>query len=183
MSDLFNSLGGLMKGLYGLMPQDDPKTQMMKLQGEVSELKKQEKELYIEIGKKAETTYGLDSFGDTADRMRLVRSNLAAAEQKLAAAQGEAEKKEEEERKARAGRTCPQCGHVNNEGTNFCQECGSKLGIQNICPECGTENAPNMKFCCECGTKLQQESTGICPSCGHENQPGTRFCGNCGGSL
>lgn len=183
MSDLFNSLGGLMKGLSGLMPQDDPKAQLMKLQGEVSELKKQEKELYIEIGKKAEATYGLDSFGEAADRMKLVRANLAAAEQKLAAAQGEAEKREAEERKAKEGRTCPQCGHVNNEGTNFCQECGSKLGVQNLCPECGAENPPGMKFCNNCGKKLQQEPTGICPQCGHKNAPGTRFCGECGENL
>ena len=53
MADLFSGLGGLMKGLSNFMPQDDPNTKLLKLQGEVADLKKQETNLYTEIGKKA----------------------------------------------------------------------------------------------------------------------------------
>lgn len=187
MSDLLNGLGGLgglMKGLSNFMPQDDPNTQLFKMQTDVSDLKKQETDLYVEIGKMAVEQYGLESFGSVADRMKLIQANLAAAQQKLSEAQGVAAEKERMEKEALAGRTCPQCGHQNPEGTKFCQECGSKLGVQNICPSCGAENAPGVKFCQECGAKLQQgEASAICPSCGMENPPGTRFCGGCGERL
>ena len=88
-------------------------------------------------------------------------------------------------KEALAGRTCSQCGHENPEGNKFCQECGSKLGVQNLCPACGAANAPGVKFCQECGSRLQaEEPTSVfCPSCGKENPVGTRFCGDCGERL
>lgn len=188
MADILSGLGGLgglMKGLTSIMPADDPNTQLLKLQGEVSDLKKQETEIYTEIGKKAVEQYGLESFGDVAERMRLIQANLAAAESKLSTAKGEMEARETAEKAARAERTCPQCGHENPEGTKFCQECGGKLGTQNICPSCGAANAAGVKFCQECGTKLQaaEAAAAICPACGQENPPGTRFCGGCGERL
>lgn len=184
LSNLGGGLGGLMKGLSNFMPADDPNTQLIKLQSEVSDLKKQETEIYIEIGKKAVEKYGLESFGDVADRMKLIQANLASAEGKLSTAKGEAESRESAEKAARAERTCSQCGHENPEGTKFCQECGSKLGMQaNICPSCGAGNSAGVKFCQECGTKLQSEVPIVCPACGQGNPPDTRFCGGCGGKL
>ena len=194
-SDLFGSLGGLMKGLSGLMPQDDPKTQLFKLQTEVSDLQKQETDLYAEIGKAAVEQHGLDSFGETAQKLQLIQANLAAAQQKLSEAQAaEEERKRAEEAAAaerrraelaaREERTCPDCGTENPEGTKFCQECGAKLGQKNTCPSCGTANPMGVKFCQECGTKLQSEAVpAACPACGQENAPGTKFCGGCGARL
>lgn len=186
MSDLLGglgSLGGLMKGLTSFMPQDDPKTQLMRMQSEVSDLKKQEETLYTEIGKKAVQQYGLDSFGEMADKMKLIRSNLVAAESKLKEAQGVAQEKDRAEKQARAGRTCTACGHENPEGTRFCQECGGKLGGAK-CPSCGADNGPGVKFCNECGTRLESAPAAlVCPECGEQNQPGTRFCGGCGTRL
>jgi len=184
MADLFGGLGGFMKGLTNLMPKDDPNTQLVKLQAEVSELRKQKEDMYTEIGKAAIEAHGLDSFGPLANKMRLIDANLAEAEQRLADAQGEAEAKERAEKEALAGRTCPSCGHENPEGTRFCQECGAKLGAQkNMCPSCGSENDAGVKFCNQCGTRLQQATPAYCPACGHENPPGTRFCGGCGAKL
>ena len=188
MSDIF---GNLMKGLSSLMPQDDPDTQLLRVHTEVNDLKKQENSLYADIGRAAAEQYGLEVFGETADRLKLVQANLAAAEQKLADAERQAEERKriEEERRqaeeaARAERLCPQCGCENPEGTKFCRECGAKLGSKsNLCPACGAENAPGTKFCQECGTKLQGEVSTCCPSCGRENPPGTRFCGDCGQRL
>ena len=186
MADLFgglSNLGGLMKGLTNFMPQDDPNTQVLKSQTEVSDLKKQEESLYIEIGKIAEKQYGLDSFGELADRMRLVRSNLASAENKLKEAQGIAEEKNRAEKAAKAGRTCSSCGYENPEGVKFCQECGSKLGGA-VCPSCGTANAAGIRFCQECGARLETApASAVCPACGEQNPPGTRFCGGCGNRL
>ncbi|MBQ2697970.1 MAG: zinc ribbon domain-containing protein [Clostridia bacterium] len=181
MADLFGSLGGLMKGLTSIMPQNDPATQLLKLQGEVSDLKKQEGDLYGEIGKRAIEQHGLESFGDLADRLKLTQTNLAVAEQKLAAAKAEAEAKEKAAEAARAERTCPQCGHENPEGTRFCQACGGKLGMAGTgCPGCGTVNAPGVKFCSGCGTRLIEEESGFCSGCGAPLVPGSRFCSRCG---
>ena len=56
MADILSGLGGLgglMKGLTSIMPQDEPATQYLRLQGEVSDLQKQEKDLYVQIGQMA----------------------------------------------------------------------------------------------------------------------------------
>ncbi len=195
MADLFSSLGGLMKGLTGLMPSDDPESQLLKLKNEVDELKQQETDLYTEIGRKAVEQYGPEAFGDIADRLKLIQVNLEAAQEKWQTAKAEKEQRDAEEkaaqeqraaaaRAARMERTCPQCGTENPEGTKFCQECGSKLGAQNNCPACGHANPIRVKFCQECGNKMEAEpASGICPECGSENAPGTRFCGSCGTKL
>lgn len=188
MSDLLSGLGGLgglVKGLTSIMPQDDPNTQLLKTQSEVSEFQKQENDLYIEIGKAAVAQYGLESFGEAADRMKLIQANLSAAQVRLQEAQSAKEQKEKAEKEALAGRTCPQCGHENPEGTKFCQECGGKLGaVKNTCPACGAESPAGVKFCQECGAKLSAPTAlATCPACGTENPPGTRFCGGCGARL
>lgn len=107
MSDLLSGLGGLMKGLSGFMPQDDPNVQLMSAQTELSNLKKQEAELYAEIGKRAAEQYGLDSFGELSDRIKLVQANIAAALTKLQGLQGEKDAKEKAERKPWKGAHAP----------------------------------------------------------------------------
>ena len=163
MSDLLSGLGGLgglgglMKGLTSIMPQDDPGAQLLKTQGEVSELQKQENGLYIEIGKAAVEKYGLEDFGEAADRMKLIQANLSAAQAKLKEAQSAKEQKEKAEKEALAGRTCTQCGHENPEGTKFCQKCGARLSspaAPAACSACGMENPPGTRFCGECGKEL-----------------------------
>lgn len=158
MADLFgglNGLGGLMKGLTNLMPQNDPATQLFKLQTDVADLKKQETDLYTEIGKRAVEQYGLDSFGDISGRMRLIQANLSDAQTKLNEAQAAKEAQDTADKEALNKRTCPQCGYANPEGTKFCQECGSKLGAQKcFCTSCGAENPSGTRFCGSCGTKI-----------------------------
>ncbi len=182
MSDIF---GGLMKGLSGLMPQNDPKTQLFKLESEIADLKKQENELYAQIGRLAVESYGLESFGDTAEKLRLIQKDRMDAEEKLLAEKKAQEEQKAAEQSARDARTCPNCGHENPESCKFCQECGAKLGISaKVCPSCGHNNPMNTKFCQECGSKLEVEATpAVCPSCGQENPAGTRFCGGCGTKL
>lgn len=183
LGNLSGGLGGLMKGLSNLMPSDDPNTQLVKLQSEVSDLRKQETDIYTDIGRKAVQLYGLDTFADVADRMRLIQANLAAAEEKLNSAKSEKEARDNAAQAAKAERTCPQCGHVNPEGTKFCQDCGTRLGAQNICSACGAANPVGVRFCQDCGNRLQAAASAVCPACGMENAPGTRFCGGCGAKL
>ena len=47
---------------------------------------------------------------------------------------------------------CPECQADNREGTTFCTECGSPLGV--ACATCGAERAPDDKFCGSCGKPL-----------------------------
>ena len=154
MSELFGSLGGLMKGLSNFMPQDDPNTQLFKLQAEVTDLKKKENDLYARLGRAAEAQYGLDGFGELADQLRLVQSELAENQQKLNVAKAEAEAREQAAQQAAQSRTCPQCGWENPEGTKFCQECGTQMSQPSFCPNCGQQNPPGTRFCGGCGTKL-----------------------------
>lgn len=56
-NDLFGGFGGLMKGLSGFMPQDDPKVKLMNAQSELNELKAEETEIFAQIGRNALRTY------------------------------------------------------------------------------------------------------------------------------
>ena len=153
-NDLFGGLGGLMKGLSGFMPQDDPNVILMNAQNELSDLKAQESAVYIEIGKLA-YAQNPNAFPEQKNKLQLIQANLSAADAKLNAKQQEI-KAAEEAKKAEENRmSCPSCGARNPEGVKFCQECGSKLGPTKV----------------------------FCTSCGQENPPATRFYGNCGKQL
>lgn len=154
--DLLGGLGGLMKGLSGLMPQDDPDVKVMNAQTQVSELQQQELDLYAQIGKRALEKDGLQAYGELGQRLALVQSNLSEAKAALQTAQEEKQQQEDQKRNALAQRTCPECGYENPEGVKFCQECGTKLGVpaDSICPDCGASNPRGTKFCGECGRRL-----------------------------
>lgn len=168
-NDLFGSLGlggrlgGLVKGLSSIMPQDDPAVKMMNAQTEVSELKAKEESLYTEIGKIAVHRYGLDAFPEQADTLLLVQKNMTAAESRLSSlkkeqedAQNAAKAEEEAKKRERAAYVCPSCGYENAEGTKFCNECGTKLGQQKkFCGECGAELQAGVSFCGECGARQE----------------------------
>ncbi len=156
-NDLFSGLGGLMKGLSGFMPQDDPKVQLMTAQSEVSELKKQETEVYAEIGRQAVANSGIDSFGELSGKLRLVQSNLEAAQKKLDQLTAAQQKASSEKEALEAAYRCPDCDKLNPEGSKFCQECGTKLPGKTkcFCSSCGANLAPGTRFCGECGAKQE----------------------------
>lgn len=154
-ADIFSGLGGLMKGLSGFVPQDDPDFRLMNAQTEVSEQRTRLTDLYAQIGKLAVEKYGLESFDAYADKLKLTQSNLAAAEAALNAAQQGKEARELAEKEKEEKETCPECGFRNPDGVKFCQECGAKLGIRpkNLCKKCGAELSAGTRFCGECGFK------------------------------
>ena len=51
---------------------------------------------------------------------------------------------------------CHKCGHSNDEGHEFCEECGAKLKAELKCKKCGHRLKPDDDFCEECGAKLKE---------------------------
>ncbi len=149
-------LGGLMKGLSGFMPQDDPNVKLMNAQNEVSELEAKETEAYAQIGKQAVKADGLERFGELADRLRLIQSNLALARGTLESVQLEKAAGEKAVQEAEQRLICPACGMRNTDGMKFCQGCGAKLGADSkpVCASCGAELVPGVRFCGECGQRI-----------------------------
>ncbi len=149
-NDIFSGLGGLMKGLSGFMPQDDPNVKLMNAQTELSDLKQQELELLAEIGRQAFAAN--PGAYPQADKLRLVQANLAETESKLNVVNQEKEATDAAQRAQEESTTCPSCGHRNAQGVKFCQECGSKLGAS-LCQSCGAAMQPGVRFCGECGAR------------------------------
>lgn len=150
LGDLFG--GGLGKALSGFMPQDAPESKLLKASTDLAELQKQEKETLAEIGKQAFEQN--PDMWPQADKLRLVRSNIADAQKTLNEAQRAQEEADAAKASADAVGRCPSCGNRNPEGVKFCQECGSKLGAS-FCNSCGAELAPNIRFCGACGANQE----------------------------
>jgi len=159
MADLFGGIGGLgdlMGGFTKMMPQDDPNVKAFNAQKELSDLQKQETDIYTEIGRKAFEQNGAAAYPAEADKLRLIQNNMAAAQEKINATQNEVKAAQAAQQQADDARTCSNCGMMNPEGVNFCQDCGTKLGAPKkaFCGECGAENPPGTKFCGGCGAKI-----------------------------
>jgi hypothetical protein len=159
MSDFFDgfkAFEGFAKGLAGFMPQDDPATRVFSAQSELNDLKQQESELFEQLGRRVFTSDGIERFPTEAEQIAHISKRRIEVQQQLDSALAEEEAARIAKDEARAATTCPQCGLVNAEGFNFCQDCGTKLGIQtkSTCPSCNTVNAPDVKFCGNCGTRL-----------------------------
>ena len=154
MNNIFDGLGGLMKGLSGFMPQDDPNVKVMMANTEISDLQKQETEIYAQIGKQA-LAQGLVSFPELEKKLQLVQENLSAARSKLENAQTEKDQLESTKRAEEEACRCPECNYMNPEGVKFCQECGTKLGARK-CIGCGASLSPGVNFCGECGARQER---------------------------
>lgn len=152
-NDLFGNLGGLMRGLSGLMPQDDPNVKLMNLQSQISDLQSEETALYAGIGKQV-LAEEPSRFPDQARELVQLKNKMSSAQAELASAQQEQKKAEQERQRTEELLTCPQCGTRNPDGVKFCQECGAKLGSA-VCRACGAPLPPGTRFCGECGAKQE----------------------------
>lgn len=156
-NDLFGGLGGLVKGLSGLMPQEDPGVKLFKAQAEYGELEKKEEQQLAQIGRMAIEKYGIGEWGEAGEKLCLTRRNMEEAKKQLNHAENENQEADEQKRQSEECRTCRECGMLNPEGVKFCQECGTKLGAREkrFCPECGAEVDVNVRFCGECGHRME----------------------------
>lgn len=161
-------IDGLVKGLSGLMPQDDPDVKIFNAQSELKDFAEKEEKIYARLGRQVYETDGGESHPDIKAELDLLAANRQAAEGRLQAARDEkaarerAEAEEQARREAEEeARSCPNCGTFNPEGTNFCQGCGTRLAppaqapaSKRFCPNCGAEVAAGYRFCSSCGTKI-----------------------------
>ncbi|MCL2124988.1 MAG: zinc ribbon domain-containing protein [Oscillospiraceae bacterium] len=158
------NLGGLLGGLAkSVVPKDTPEGKLLAVQSDLSDLRKQESDILLEIGQQA---YRQNPSAWPQDaKLRLIQENIASAEAaleeaKAAQEQADAAKAAEDAAKAAedAKGRCPECGHKNPEGVKFCQECGTPLAAAGPkhCTSCGAELAPGVRFCGECGANQSE---------------------------
>lgn len=161
-------IDGLIKGVSGFLPQDDPDVKILNAQTELRELSKKEEKIFARLGRAVYDTDGGENYPEIKSELEVLFNNRYAAEEHLQAAHDEKilhEKAEAEERARREAeeqtRSCPNCGTYNPEGTNFCQECGTRLvppaqapAAKRFCPNCGAEVTAGYRFCSSCGTNV-----------------------------
>ncbi len=152
-NDLFGlgNLGGLMRGLSGLMPQDDPGVKQMNLQSRLGDLQSEEEALYAAVGK-AVLAEEPERFPEEMQALARLRQQRDSAQAELAAAREAQKTAEQEQQRREAEHTCAQCGALNPDGVRFCQECGARLGPA-VCAVCGAALVPGTRFCGACGAK------------------------------
>ncbi|MDR1002858.1 MAG: zinc ribbon domain-containing protein [Oscillospiraceae bacterium] len=158
-NDLLGGLGGL-GGLLGgiaksIVPKDTPEGKLLGAQTELADLQKQESELLLEIGKQA---YAQNPAAwSQHSRLQLIQQNIATAQATLDEASAAQKKAEEAKAAEDAKGRCPSCGHKNDEGIKFCQECGTPLAAAGPkhCTSCGMELAHGTRFCGGCGARQE----------------------------
>ena len=159
-NDLFGGLGGLggLGGIFGglaksVVPKDTPEGKLLNAQSELADLQKQESEILLEIGKQAYERN--PSAWQQNAKLQLIRQNIEAAQATLDEAKTAQQAAEAAKAAEDAKGRCPGCGHKNDEGIKFCQECGTPLGgaPSRHCTSCGMELSPGIRFCGGCGAQ------------------------------
>ncbi len=136
---------------------NEPVDQMLLLQDEIDECALREQGVYARIGREAWPRIADDpALGELARELQDAQAQLAAAREKLAAAQAEQEERERQERERQVVPKCSACGVSIDPSMKFCPGCGQKVSAhaKAFCPECGCETQPGALFCSECGYRL-----------------------------
>jgi DNA repair exonuclease SbcCD ATPase subunit len=193
---LSDALGGLVGGLAksGIVPQDDPDVRIFNAQQEIADLQKQEAQLFSEVGRQVMDSEAASVYPQEADKLRLIRSNIAEAQRTIDNVQSEKQAQQEQAEQEQAEQEQAQ-QELQQSGlqSQQAQQEQQQSGLQSpqaqqaqgarTCPQCGAVNPEGVNFCQECGTKLGAPQKAFCTNCGAENAPGTSFCGTCGTKL
>jgi ribosomal protein L40E len=149
-------LDGIVKGLADIIPAEgNPELKAYKAQNELKDLSLKENEIFARLGRKVYAENGADNYPDIKADLDVLAATRRGIEERIKAAQGEAEAKKQAQQ-AEEARYCPECGSTNPEGAVFCQSCGHKLAqAKRFCPQCGAEVPQGSRFCNECGTKVE----------------------------
>lgn len=136
------------------------KTQELRLQAEINDLKSQISTKQTDLGVLIYQIYkedrgNYDALLPICHEIDELEKEIAKIEQKIA------------ELRAKPGR-CPKCGYNNIPDARFCANCGEPLQQDTetdepeelevsqvlVCPECETEQPEGAAFCTQCGCKL-----------------------------
>lgn len=164
-----NIIDGLIKGVSGFLPQDDPDVKILTAQTELRDLSEKEEKIFARLGRIVYDIDAGESHPEIRAELKMLINSRHEVEERLQAAREEKALREKAEAEERARREaeemalgCPCCGTYNPEGTNFCQGCGTRLvppaqvsGSKRFCPNCGSEVATGYRFCSSCGTKIE----------------------------
>lgn len=82
-------IDGIVKGVAGLMPQDDPDVKIFNAQSELKDFSKKEEMIYARLGKQVYETDGGESYPEIKAELDLLTANRQAAEGRLKAAREE----------------------------------------------------------------------------------------------
>lgn len=85
------------------------------LKSELNDLKREETEIYAEIGRQAVADAGVETFGDAGVKLLDVQEKILAKEAELSEVKGP------------AGKVCPNCGTEVADDMKFCGNCGAKI--------------------------------------------------------
>ena len=103
-----NIIDGLIKGVSGFLPQDDPDVKILTAQAELREFSEKEEKIFARLGRAVYDTDGGESHPEIKTELEVLFNNRYAAEERLQAARDEKilrEKAEAEERARREGST------------------------------------------------------------------------------
>jgi hypothetical protein len=126
-----NLLDGLVKGLSGFLPQDDPDVKIMNAQTELKELGEKEEKVYARLGRQVYASGRGGDYPETKAELDLLAANRQSAERRLQEARSEKEARERaaalEEVQPAPPRFCANCGAEAKPGSRFCASCGTKI--------------------------------------------------------
>jgi hypothetical protein len=126
-----NLLEGLVKGLSGFLPQDDPDVKILNAQTELKDLCEKEEKIYARLGRQVYADGGGENHPETKAELDLLATNRRAVESRLLEAKAEKEARERataasEQEAMPAPQFCSNCGATLAAGMRFCSSCGSK---------------------------------------------------------
>ena len=168
-------------------------TEVLRLNGLVSDEQKRMAVLYEEIGR-----HYFELHADSCE------PDFEKAITELKDAKAKIAEYSEQIKKLKHLVACPNCGEPIPEGVSFCTACGSHFDPAsadqgNRCANCGRPLEPDAFFCTHCGTKVpsaasteEKEPTPpaesapaptVCPNCGKPLSPQAGFCAECGHHL
>jgi len=125
-----NIFEGLVKGLSGLLPQDEPDVKILNAQTELKNLAEKEEKIYARLGRQVYASENSENYPETKAALDLLVDNRQAAESRLEAAKAEKEAREQAAAASAQAKTphfCSNCGTELMPGTRFCSSCGTKV--------------------------------------------------------
>ncbi len=163
-------------------------TEIGRLNGVISDHEKRISRLYFEIGQSYYERHRDDPAAEELERIAAVNDAL----DKIDVCR-------EQIKTLKGVEKCPTCGADVARGSQFCNNCGTKMPPASIrtapkaqvgrCPTCGAPIAEGNVFCNSCGTKIPENAAAqvvrskTCPTCGTVLDADAAFCFACGAKL